>query len=185
MKNIEEHKIGFWTVFIYIEIELKDSDIQKVKNILEKYKIKNQEENFIYHISLSKTVQCKYEEIEEIIKKLSLNLNDIKKFQINFKNLKVFDNDKKDKKFVSLLVNEGNEDIIIILNQINLIFENFNFETYYDDPIPHFSFSVIEKNEDKNIKELEKEKFEIKNYYKVNDIKVIFGNTKKFKIKLN
>jgi predicted Zn-dependent protease len=170
-----------WTVFVFLEIKFVNNDLLKINKYLDNYKNVVHLDEF--HISISKTVNCEYDQIDKIVKLLKNQLKHFKQFYITLKNVQLMTSQNNSKEYITLLVDDNKEDVLLLINEVDQVFDKFNFDFYYDNPVPHVSIGYLEKNVDEKIN-LCFDNFSLNNKIFIKNVNINFGNSKLFKIDL-
>ena len=164
------HIDGNWSVHIHIAIHQQFNPFfNKISNIIIQNSDKHNKIHCMneHHISLSicqpiKTFQIKdfVDSFTKLFKNDHNNNNNkyINPFNISMDgSIKFYSNDTNQRYFGAILINEGNENIIDLINVINSGMNKWGLKQYYNSPQPHVSFiwSLNEFNfKDKKLNEL-------------------------------
>ena len=148
-KRSFDHVKGNWSVHIYIPINNNKVEklLDNLSNIIMNETDNNETDNIHeikqYHISLSICQSIKQYQINDFVDSLRklFDKNENKQtFNISINGLKFFVNDKKTRYFGSMLIEDGKENVINLINVINVAMKNWGLKQYYDSPQPHISF---------------------------------------------
>lgn len=169
-KRTKEHVEGDWPTHIFFSIDLP----KEIKSILSKIiddtceesetkwhnLIANQNDQL--HLSLSRPLALKSNQLKTFRVSLTHATNQIKSISFHFARFCYLTNDDKSRSFLALEVGNGHSSLKILVEKINEILKQFGLEEYYDHPIFHSSilWSLINpdkfKSEAIQIKEIEK-----------------------------
>lgn len=94
-----------------------------------------------YHLSLSRTIPIKYDQIDPLIGSLHTHLAATHSFSLKLGQLKVFINDQRTRTFLALGLQTGAEQVCQIIHKVDVAFRHHGLQTFHEDPDPHVSIA--------------------------------------------
>lgn len=138
------HVDGNWSVHIHIAIHQSFKQLfDKISNIVIENSDKQQTIHCMneFHISLSICQPIKTFQIKDFVASFTKLFKNVNPFNISLNGLiKFYSNDTNQRYFGALLIDDGNQDIIDLINIINSGMNKWGLRQYYESPEPHISF---------------------------------------------
>ncbi|KAI9365215.1 U6 snRNA phosphodiesterase Usb1 [Pilaira anomala] len=129
------HKKDSWATYVYFQVDLTDDKPKLLKYCMGLEPIEEQ------HVSLSRTVYLKQNQLKDFVKSIRDAIGNKKAFKVSFAQVACLTNDEKTRSFLTLEVGNGYNELFAFLKQVDKVMEKFKQPKFYDPPRFHTSLA--------------------------------------------
>lgn len=136
-----EHEQGVWASYFFVQAcdsECID-DLQKMSSALSPSLCPIEAEKC--HISLSKTLKCRFHWIKPLYSHVRQTLQTRKPFLVSFSRFAVYENEEKTSVFLGIDVDLGNSELQELSKKVDSALDHFRLPNFYSQPRYHMTIS--------------------------------------------
>ncbi|XP_069822513.1 U6 snRNA phosphodiesterase 1 [Dendropsophus ebraccatus] len=137
------HERGNWASYAYAVFHPREEFLEMLEEVMSVARkhgiILNKMEEF--HISLSQTVILRHHWINPFVQSIKERLCSVNRFLCVADQLKVYVNKEKTRSFLGLEVVTGHQQLLEIVSEVDKSLQEFNLETFYQNPSFHVSLA--------------------------------------------
>lgn len=138
-----EHEQGVWVSHFFVQTCDKEyiDDVQKIACVVAPFLRKS--DSSLSHISVSKTLKCRYHWIKPLYSHVRQGLQSRKPFLVSFSRFSVYENDEQNTCFLALDADVGANDLLDLCGRVDTALDHFRLPRFYHQPRFHVSIGWV------------------------------------------